>query len=155
MKFRISLSKRGLSTAVTSAILLAAVTVMGTLLVSWSNMNLTRYQQDLDASSSDNLNRLNEELLLGNIWFGKLTPSNNINITMNNVGTVGLHVTKIEIKEYSTGLNPIVFPYSNTGLLPGGEFSVNETFAWVSDTSYDVLIITERGSVFRTQVTAP
>ena len=92
MKFRVSLSKRGLSTAVTSAILLTAVAVMGIMLVSWSNMNLTRHQQDLDASFSDNLNRINEELLLGNIWFGN-TPSNNINITMNNVGTVGLNVT--------------------------------------------------------------
>jgi archaellum component FlaF (FlaF/FlaG flagellin family) len=154
MKFRISLSKRGLSTAVTSAILLAAVTVMGTMLVSWSNMNLTRHQQDLDASFSDNLNRINEELLLGNIWFGN-TPSNNINITMNNVGTVGLNVTEIEIKDYSTGSTKKLFSYSNTGLVPRGEFSVNETFAWDVDTSYEVIITTERGSAFRTQVTAP
>jgi len=154
MKFRVSLSKRGLSTAVTSAILLAAVTVMGTMVVSWSNMNLTRHQQDLDSAFSDNLNRINEELLLGNIWFGN-TPSNNINITMNNVGTVGLNVTEIEIKDYSTGSTKKLFPYSNTGILPRGEFSVNETFAWVDDTNYEVLITTERGSVFRTQVTAP
>jgi len=154
MKFRISLSKRGLSTAVTSAILLTAVTVMGIMLVSWSNMNLTRHQQNLDSSFSDNLNRINEELLLGNIWFGKLTPSNNINITMSNVGTVGLNVAEIEIKDYSTGSTK-KFSYSNTGLLPRGEFSVNETFAWVDGTNYEVLITTERGSVFRTQVTAP
>jgi len=154
MKFRVSLSKRGLSTAVTSAILLAAVTVMGTMVVSWSNMNLIRHQQDLDSAFSDNLNRINEELLLGNIWFGN-TPSNNINITMNNVGTVGLNVTEIEIKDYSTGSTKKLFPYSNTGILPRGEFSVNETFAWVDDTNYEVLITTERGSVFRTQVTAP
>jgi len=154
MKFRISLSKRGLSTAVSSAILLTGVAVMGIMLVSWSNANLARNQQDLDSSFSDNLNRINEELLLGNIWFGN-TPSNNINITMSNVGTVGLNVTEIEIKDYSTGSTKKLFSYSNTGLLPRGEFSVNETFAWVSDTSYDVLITTERGSIFRTQVSAP
>ena len=154
MKFRVSLSKRGLSTVVTSAILLTAVAVMGIMIVTWSNANLARQQQDLDSSFSDNLNRINEELLLGNIWFG-ITPSNNINITMSNVGTVGLNVTEIEIKDYSTGSTIDSFPYSNAGILPRGEFSVNETFAWDADASYDVLITTERGSIFRTQVTAP
>ena len=74
---------------------------------------------------------------------------------MNNVGTVGLNVTEIEIKDYSTGSTKKLFSYSNAGILLRGEFSVNETFAWDADTSYDVLVTTERGSIFRTQVTAP
>ena len=55
----------------------------------------------------------------------------------------------------STGVTKKLISYSNKGIVPSGEFSVNETFAWVSGTSYDVVVTTDRGSIFKTQVTAP
>ncbi len=154
MNFRASQSKRGLSNVVTSAILLSAVAVMGAMVVSWSNSNLSSHQQTLESSFSEHLNRLNEDLIFENIWFGN-TPSNNVNITMNNVGTLGLNITEIKLKNPSTGSTISTFPYSNAGIVSKGDFSVNETFAWVTVTSYDVVVTTDRGSIFKTQVTAP
>lgn len=153
MKFLVSHTKRALSTVVTSAILLTAVAVMGTMVVGWSNSNLTVHKQELESSFSDHINRLNEDLLLEHVWFGGTGPS--VNITMNNVGTVGLNVTEIKIKNPSTGETIDSFAYTNGGIVTSGTLSVNETFAWVSSTPYDVVITTERGSLFKTQVTAP
>ena len=77
-----------------------------------------------------------------------------VNVTINNIGTVGLNVTEIAITNITSGQN-YYFPNTNGGIVPGGTFSVNETFGWVSNISYDVVITTGRDSQFKTQVVAP
>jgi len=88
-------TNRGLSTVVTGAILLSAVAIMGIMVVTWANTNLTRHQIELEESFSDHYNKINEKILIEHIWFGNTGPS--INITMNNIGTIGLNVTTIKI----------------------------------------------------------
>ncbi len=56
------LDKRGLSTVVTSAILLAAVAIMGAMIVSWSDMKLSNQQMALSVTFSDSINKINEDL---------------------------------------------------------------------------------------------
>ncbi len=144
--------KRALSTVVTSVMLLTAVATMGVSIVAWSQSNLTQHQILLESSFSDHLNRLKENLLIEHIWFGGTGPS--VNVTINNIGTVGLNVTEIAITNITSGQN-YYFPYTNGGIVPGGSFSVNETFGWVNSISYDVVVTTDRGSLFKAQVVAP
>ena len=145
-------TKRGLSSIVTGAILLSAVAVMGIMIVAWANMNLTKHQQDLDSTFSDNYNKINEKILIEHVWFNSVGPT--INMTMNNIGTVGLNVTSIQITNI-TSSQTYSFIHTNGGITPGGMLSINENFGWIADTPYDILITTGRDSQFKTQVVSP
>jgi len=145
-------TKRALSTVVTGAILLTAVTVMGIMVVGWANTNLTRHQLDLETSFSDTYNKINEKIFIEHIWFGNTGPS--INITMNNIGTIGLNVTTLKITNI-TSSQTYSFSHTDAGIIPSGTLSLNETFGWIADTPYDILIITDRDSQFKTEVLSP
>jgi len=145
-------SKRGLSTVVTSAILLSAVAIMGIMIVGWANTNLTKHQMELESTLSDTYNKINERLLIEHVWFGNTGPS--INITMNNIGTIGLNVTAIKITNI-TSSQTYSFSHTAAGIMPSGTLSLNETFGWIATTPYEVLITTNRDSQFRTEVLSP
>jgi len=145
-------TQRGLSTIVTSAILLAAVAIMGIMIVGWANANLTKHQIELESTFSSTYNKLNEKILIEHVWFGNFGPS--INITMNNIGTVGLNVTEIKITNI-TSSQKYFYPYTDAGIVSGNTLSLNETFGWIADTPYEVLITTNRDSLFRTDVRSP
>jgi len=145
-------TKRGLSTIVTSAILLSAVAVMGIMVVGWANTNLTRHQIDLEETFSDTYNKLNEKILVEHVWFGNTGPS--INITINNIGIVGLNVTTIKITNI-TSSQWYSYPYTDTGIVTGDTLSINQTFGWIADTPYEILITTGRDSQFRTEANSP
>jgi len=145
--------KRGLSTVVTSAILLSAVAVMGVGIVNWANTNLSTHQQALEETVSVNFNKINEKIFIEHVWFGT-TPSNNLNVTMNNIGTVGLNVTEMTITNITSN-QQYFFTYTDSGIIPSGTLSINQTFVWVADMPYEVLITTSRDTQFKTQVTSP
>jgi archaellum component FlaF (FlaF/FlaG flagellin family) len=145
-------TKRGLSNIVTGAILLSAVAVMGVVIVGWSNTNLAKHQAELDSTLSNNFNKVNENMLIEHIWFSSTGPS--MNITMNNIGTVGLNVTGINIKNINS-LATSSFAHKNGGIVPGGTLSLKETFSWTTKTPYEVTVTTGRDSQFKTQVLSP
>ena len=144
--------KRALSTVVTGAILLSAVAIMGIMVVTWANTNLTRHQIELEETFSDTYNKLNEKILIEHVWFGNTGPS--INITMNNIGTIGLNVTTIKITNI-TSSQEYSYPYTDSGIVTGGTLSINQTFGWITNIPYEILITTGRDSQFRTEVLSP
>ena len=145
-------TNRGLSTVVTGAILLSAVAIMGIMVVTWANTNLITHQIKLEETFSDTYNKLNENILIEHVWFGNTGPS--INITMNNIGTIGLNVTTLKITNI-TSSQTYSFSHTDAGIIPSGTLSLNETFGWIADTPYDILIITDRDSQFKTEVLSP
>jgi len=149
---RHKITKRGLSTVVTSAILLAAVSIMGIMIVAWANTNLTTHQLALETTLSNTYNKINERILIEHVWFGNTGPS--INITMNNIGTVGLNVTTIKITNI-TSSQWYSFPYTDKGIITGDTLSINQTFGWITNIPYEILITTDRDSQFRTEVLSP
>src|SRR5689334_22422639 len=108
-------TRRGLSTVVTSAIMLTAVAVLGTAIVSWSNGNLKTFETSLTTLSSTNMNKINELMTIENISYCQLChggqlpqiPSGQplyqhaVNITLTNSGTVGITVSKITINKFT------------------------------------------------------
>jgi len=143
---------RGLSTVVTGALLLSAVAIMGIAIVAWANTNLTTHQLALEKTLSDTYNKINERLIIEHVWFGNTGPS--INITINNFGTIGLNVTTIKITNI-TSSQSYSYPYTDAGIVTGKTLSLNETFGWIANTPYEVLITTNRDSQFRTEVLSP
>ena len=138
--------RRGLSTVVSTAIILAAVSIMGVMLVGWANTNLSSSQMALSSSFDTQMNKLNEDLLVENIWFG-ISP-NIVNVTMNNVGSIGFNVTKIEIKNSTSVLNVVI---TDGGIDPSGDYSIQETYNWSSGETVDFTIFTNRGNIFTAQ----
>ena len=148
-RFRIG-TQRALTTPVVSAILLAAVATLGVYLVGWSNTTLTLNQVELEATFSNNINKLGEEIIIENIWFGKAGGTKFVNITLTNVSTLGITLTEIELVN-STGTHTITIISGD--LLPNEVFSLEENYGWTSSTETDLIVTTARENIFTTQVT--
>jgi len=150
---------RGLSGVVTSGILLAAVSIMGVMLLGWSQTSINDQKQELNQVYDTRINKIHEDLLYENIWFalpaGEM-DANHLNVTVANIGILGLNVTTIQVTN-STGTNNTSIPYSytNGGIVTGNSLSFNVTYPWQSADELDIRIFTDRGNQFVSQVIAP
>jgi hypothetical protein len=139
-------NRRGLSTIITTTILLSAISIMGVSLVVWSNTSLLSQQIQMENSFNDKINKLNEDILIENIWFG--TGPNIVNVTLNIVGIFGVNVTSIKIVNTT---DTLVFSITDGGMAPGDDFSLQETFNWNSGETTDFTITTSRGNYYYNQ----
>jgi archaellum component FlaF (FlaF/FlaG flagellin family) len=144
--------RRALSSVVTGALLLSAVSVMGITIITWANSNLQTHQAELDQVFADNHNKINERIIVEHIWFGTSGPS--INITMSNTGTLGLNVTEIKVQNIDTGQYS-TFLKTDAGIMRGNDMSFNETITWISDDLYEISITTNRGNIFKAEALSP
>jgi hypothetical protein len=149
------IKRRALASVVTSAIILSAVSIMGVMMLAWSNTSLATQKQEIEEVFSTQTNKINEDLIFENVWFSTTCPGNCINVTMSNVGTLGLNVTEIKLIDGTTLAELQIFSYTDAGIVPSGTFSTNATYSWVSGEDYDITVLTERGNQFTTQVIAP
>ncbi len=141
--------KRGLSTVITTAILLTAVSIMGIYLVGWSNSSLINQQIKLENSFSDKINKLNEDIFIENVWFND--DPYTVNVTINNVGIIGLNITQIKLVNSS---DTAIFAITNGGVVPKNTYSFQDTYVWVKNEIVDIYVTTARDRIFTTQVTA-
>jgi len=141
--------KRGLSTVVTTAILLSAVSIMGIYLVGWSNSSLLNDQIRLENSFNDKINKLNEHVIIENVWFND--DPYTVNVTTNNAGIIGLNITQIKLVNSS---DTTVFAITNGGVLPKNTYSFQDTYVWVKNEIVDIYVTTARDRIFTTQVIA-
>ena len=142
-------SKRGLSTVVTGVMMLSAVAVLGTAIVAWSNSNLFTSQQVLNTQLVTSVNKIKESLVIENVWFQTGSPKY-INITLNNVGTIGLNVTSIKIDNKTDGTIDQI-NQTNNAVLPGKTQSYKIKFGWQSNVPIKILITTARDNIFTTE----
>ncbi len=144
-------ARKALSSVIAGAILLTATVLMGTGLVSWSNTNLTSYQASLTNSYSTNVNKLNENLVIENVWF--VTNPQSLRVTLTNVGNEGLNVTDIKLQTSSstqdTPQKAIIMPKQQTTIQIGNSTS---PYLWQSKVPITITATTVRGTIFTTQV---
>ena len=93
--------------------------------------------------------------------FGFATPAglmttNHLNVTLGNVGLLGLNVTEIHVTN-TTSSNNTTFKYyfSDAGIEKSDSLSVNATYSWMSGDSLEILVYTERGNQFITHEVIP
>ena len=141
--------QRGLSTVVTTAMLLTAVSMMGIFLVGWSDSSLLNQKLKLENSFNDKINKLNEDIFIENVWFND--DPYTVNVTINNVGIIGLNITEIKLVNSS---DTTVFAITNGGITPKNTYSFQDTYVWVEDEIVDIYVTTARDRIFTTQVTA-
>ena len=141
--------RRGLSTVVTGVMMLSAVAVLGTFIVSWANNNLFTSQQILNTQLTTSVNKIKESVVIENVWFKTGAPKY-INITLNNVGTIGLKVAAIKIDNKTDGTIDKITQY-NDAVLPSKSKSYEIAFNWQSNIPVKIFIITARDNIFTTE----
>jgi len=143
--------RRALATVVTTGILLSAVAVMGSMLTSWSNSIFANEQHEISNAHDEGINKLNEFLVVEHVWFGT-NPSKFINMTMTNVGNVGLNVTKITL---DNSFNRTDLVLTDGGIERNDYLSKKIFYNWTSTDPIKISIITEKGSLYQTHVMGP
>lgn len=146
-------TKRALSTVVTSAILLSAVAIMGAMVVTWANVKLSNQEEALNITFSDSMNKMNEDFIIENVWYDYTL--NNVNVTVTNVGSIGLNVTEIKFTD-SLNSNLVSLSITDGGILVQQSYNTNVTFAGLtSGVPFNVVITSERVNIVQTQVLPP
>ena len=146
MGFHCRHQRRGLSTVVTGVIMLSAVAVLGTMVVAWANSSMFSHQQVLTSTLNTNVNKIKESLVIENVWFNSTSPRF-VNITLNNVGPIGLNVTEIQLN----GIITHQINQTNDPVLPGQTKSYQINYDWQTDTTVQILIKTARDNFFKTE----
>lgn len=169
--------RRGLTTVVTAALMLTAVTILGSAMVVWSNGNLKVFETALSTTAVNSTNKITENVNIENIAFctncGQ--TKNVINVTLTNTGTIGVTVTQIQVN--STAIKSYYYsknsPYSTSScpppsgitaclpakILPKQSYTVSAALTgssmWGSKKPDTITVTTSRGSIFTTQVSPP
>jgi len=152
MNLRRPRQRRGLATVITSAIMMAAVCMMGSAGVVWSQSSLSSQQADMTNTASDYMSKLSESLIFEYVYCTS-DPCNQINVVITNVGHVGVDITEISLSDKTSGFAKIQ-PVTNGQILP--EQSIKITVDDTSFSSYntlDVTVNTSRGNNIQTQTT--
>ena len=143
--------RRALATVVTTGILLSAVAIMGSMLTAWSNSIFATEQDELNTVYAEGVNKLNEFLVIEHVWFGN-NPTKFVNLTMSNVGNVGLNVTKITLDNSIDRTNLVI---TNGGIIRTDDFSTEIPYNWTTTDPIQVTITTEKGTIYQTYVMGP
>ena len=143
--------RRALATVVSTGILLSAVAIMGSMLVAWSNSIFAAEQNEINAAYSEGVNKLNEFLVIEHVWFGN-NPSKFINVTLSNVGNIGLNVTKITLDNSVDKTDLLI---TDGGMARNDDFSTEITYNWTTTDPIQIIITTEKGVLYQTYVMGP
>ena len=143
--------RRALATVVSTGILLSAVAVMGSMLTAWSNSIFATEQHELNTVYAEGVNKLNEFLVIEHVWFGE-GPPKFLNVTLSNVGNVGLEVTKISLDNSIDKTDVIL---TDGGLARDSDFSTKINYNWTTTDPIQLTVTTEKGLMYQTFVMGP
>ena len=152
MKFSPIKKRRGLATIVTSAIMMSAVCMLGSIGVVWSQTALNSQQIEMVETVDTYSNKLSESLSFEYVYCND-DPCGTIVVVLTNVGNIGLDISEIRISDKISGYNKI-HSVSKGEVMPDGSISVS-----ISDPSFssfsvlDITTETSRGNIIQTQIT--
>ncbi|MGI0017512.1 MAG: hypothetical protein ACREA1_02250, partial [Nitrosotalea sp.] len=138
---RIFSNRKALSSIVTGMVLLVATVILGSAVVMWSNGNFSISKSVTTTLYAANVNKFTEQLIIENTWFGN-TPSKFVNVTLYNIGSTGITVTDIQIKNSTKTVDlPII--YGN--ILPQKTNSTKIPYGWTSKVPLSIIVTTAKG----------
>lgn len=145
---RLFSSHRALSSIVTGMVLLVATVILGSAVVMWSNETFSVSKSITTALYVTNVNKFTEQLVVENAWFGS-APSKFINVTLYNVGSTGVTIADIQIKNSTKTVD---IPISHGNILPRNTNSTKISYGWSSKIPVSIIITTTKGSVITKDV---
>lgn len=140
---------RGISEIPSISMLMFAAAILGTFLLIWGNQTLNLGALELTETFDNNVNRLSEEILIEQVWFGTGFTSKFVNVTLSNISNIGITITEIEFVN-STDTHTITV---NKNIFNNGtSLTLEENYVWTSGEVVDVTVFTARENQFKTQV---
>ncbi len=102
---RISLGSRrrksGISTVVSAVIMIAAISIMGSVMLIWAKTTFNAQQRQIGNTYETNSNLLKETFIVEDVWLNKYvagqSPANYVNVTIRNIGDTAITVSQIQI----------------------------------------------------------
>ena len=137
---RLTRNKRGISVAISSVIMVAAVIAVGLTVVAWTTSTFAREQQETSEFFSNRGEALQENFVIEDVWFNSTAPKR-VDITVRNVGTVNMSVTAINFN----GENKLGTPQNIT---VGQSKTIPVTWNWASGYYY-IVVASARGQQIR------
>jgi len=145
-------TKRGLSTVITAVILLSATAIMGVAVVIFLSSSIDQ-TPSLENTLSEKLNLLKESIFIEHYWIGGAPTylSKFVNITVTNIGEVGVSITDMEFVDSSDGTTLASFSVIG-GLKPNETISFEKSYNYFSETAFDIIVTTARGNSYKIEV---
>jgi len=144
--------RRALAAAVSGAILLTAVSVMGTAGIAWSQTTLNEKQVDMANTVNDYVNKIKESIVFEYVYCST-TPCDTIDVVLTNVGDVGIDITEITISDGVSGFSKVV-SITHDVIMTDKSFSISINDAnFISHPVLDIQVTTSRGNIIQTQIT--
>ena len=160
MKTKIRKKRSGISNVISAVILIAAVSVLGSVMLIWANSTLGAQRQQIGDYYEENSNLLKETFIVEDIWLSQ-NPANYVTVTLRNVGGIAVDIKEVQVIALnSTGgtvdseaVIPPFLPASSEGLISSKDtlrIDVGD-IDWdhVDSKSLDISVTTERGSIQR------
>ncbi len=155
---RIRRKKSGIGTVVSSVIMVAAVAMLGSVVLIWANSSLNAEKTRIANDYANNTNSLRESFIVEDVWLDGLpVPDNQVNITIRNIGDVAIKVKQFNVTAVNaTGANPCGAACTNTtnpsNIVIESKTSYTilvKNIDWdhTLAKSLDITITTERGSI--------
>lgn len=139
---RVNRRKSGYTSAVSSAIMISAVAVIGSVLLVWASTSFSTQQQSIDNYYEKRSNTVKEAVVIEDVWFQSASP-NYLNITLRNIGPIAISIKSVTVDGNS-------YTWTGQGIIGLKENStVKVNFAWTAGQVYDIVVTTERGSALR------
>lgn len=131
--------RRGIGTTVTSVMLVAAVSMMGAFVLSWSSSGYAAQRVAVSETADDRVNQIREDVVLEDVWFFTNSTSSYAKVTVRNAGEVAIDVSSIYVNNTRAWNDGRTIAAGTTGEM---------TFQslWSAGSGQDVWIKTERGT---------
>ena len=119
--------------------LVSAVSLMGTFMVSWSSSNFTVQKLNIAKAVDDRVNQISENYIVEDAWFFSNSTSKYAKVTLRNTGDVAIKITNVYV--------------NNTQVWTGSKMMLQETTQsvtfqsnWGAGKSQNIWVKTERGN---------
>jgi archaellum component FlaF (FlaF/FlaG flagellin family) len=120
--------------------MVAAVVAVGLSVVAWTASTFSAQQQQASGFFSNESQKIQESFVIEDVWFYS-SPAKGVNVTIRNVGTVGMAVTAIDFN----GTHKLG---AAQNILIGEAKTITITWAW-QDGYYYIVVASARGQQIR------
>lgn len=88
--------RSGFGTVVSAAIMIAAVSVLGSVMLIWANTTFSGQQRQIGDYYEKNSNLIKETYMVEDVWLSK-SPANYVNVTLRNIGDIAIDIKEVKI----------------------------------------------------------
>jgi len=154
---KIGKKRPALSTAVSAVILVAAVSILGSMMLIWANTTFNAESKRMGDYYEKNSNVLKETFIIEDTWLSK-NPLNYVNVTLRNIGDIAIDIKEVKVIALDANSAQIRVATATPPFTPGATdgviaskttLRIDVSIQWNDAKTLDIFVTTERGSIER------